>query len=141
MNGPYGNFCLQPTNAKILFVAGGSGMAPIRSMLLTMRRLGIERECQYFFGAGTPEDLYELELMQQLSKDLKHFEFIPSLSRPPEDFKGLRGLVTDALNAKLKSVENTEAYLCGSPAMIDAVCELLEGKGLSEDKIFYDKFS
>ncbi|MFN3411159.1 MAG: NADH:ubiquinone reductase (Na(+)-transporting) subunit F, partial [Exilispira sp.] len=78
INGPYGDFYLRDTDAEIIFIAGGSGMAPIKSILLDMRQRGINRKATYFFGARTSRDLFLLDLMDQLMKDMPNFKFIPA---------------------------------------------------------------
>jgi Na+-transporting NADH:ubiquinone oxidoreductase subunit F len=143
INGPYGDFHLRDTDARALFIAGGSGMAPIKSMLYDMLEKGINRECIYFFGARAVRDLFLVDEMRELEKKLPNFRFIPALSEPlPEDnWKGDTGLITDVLDRHVESGENTEAYLCGSPGMIDAAVSVLSTKGIPEDKIYYDKFA
>ena len=81
--------------------------------------------------------------MQELDKKLPNFRFIPALSEPlPEDdWKGETGLITDVLDRHIKSGVNTEAYLCGSPGMIDAAVSVLTKKGIAEENVYYDKFA
>jgi len=143
INGPYGDFHLRDTEVRALFIAGGSGMAPIKSMLYDMLEKGINRECIYFFGARSARDLFLVKEMRELEKKLPNFTFVPALSQPlPEDdWKGETGLITEVLDRHVKSGENTEAYLCGSPGMIDASVAVLTKKGIPEEKIFYDKFA
>jgi Na+-transporting NADH:ubiquinone oxidoreductase subunit F len=143
INGPYGEFYLRDTNADIVFIAGGSGMAPIKSMLLDMAEKGIDRKATYFFGARTTQDLFLLDEMRELEKRLPRFKFVPALSAPSEkdDWTGESGLITEVLDRHLKDGNNLEAYLCGSPGMIDASVGVLTKKGLPEELIFYDKFA
>ena len=112
-------------------------------MLYDMLEKGINRECIYFFGARAARDLFLVEEMRELEKKLPSFKFIPALSQPlPEDnWKGESGLITEVLDRHIKSGENTEAYLCGSPGMIDASVAVLTKKGIPEEKIYYDKFA
>ena len=74
---------------------------------------------------------------------LPNFNFIPALSAPaPEDgWDGETGLITEVLDRYLPSGDNLEAYLCGSPGMIDACINVLSKKGMPEELIFYDKFA
>jgi Na+-transporting NADH:ubiquinone oxidoreductase subunit F len=143
INGPYGEFFLQDSERDIVFIAGGSGMAPIKSMLHDMVEKGIDRKAAYFFGAVSRRDLFLVEEMRELEKKLPNFTYIPALSGPkPEDrWKGDTGLITEVLDRHLESVDNLEAYLCGSPGMIDASVAVLKSKGLPEELIFYDKFA
>ena len=143
INGPYGDFFLRESEADIVFIAGGSGMAPIKSILLDMVEKGIDRKATYFFGARTTKDLFLVDEMRELEKRLPRFTFVPALSAPTEEDKwqGETGLITEVLDRHLKDGNNLEAYLCGSPGMIDASVGVLAKKGLPEELIFYDKFA
>lgn len=143
INGPYGEFFLRDTDADIIFIAGGSGMAPIKSMLLKMAEENNPRKAMYFFGARSRRDLFLVEEMKALEEKLPDFTFIPALSQPkPEDhWEGESGLITDIVERRVESGENKEAYLCGSPGMIDACVKVLKKMGVPEEKIYYDKFA
>lgn len=143
MNGPYGSFGLRPTDREIICVAGGSGMAPIQAMLLEMARVRNPRPCRYFFGAKAKRDLFLVERMRELERVLPNFRFIPALSAPApgDEWEGETGLITDVVGRHLQDASNAEAYLCGSPLMIDACLPVLRGKGMLEENIFFDKFS
>jgi len=142
-NGPYGDFYLRDTERDVVCIAGGSGMAPIKSILLDMVEKGINRKVRYFFGAVTKRDLFLVDEMKELEGKLPDFKYIPALSGPlPEDdWNGETGLITDVLDRHLDSGDNLEAYLCGSPGMIDACVKVLTANGVPEELIFYDKFA
>lgn len=142
MNGPYGRFRLTETDAPIVFIAGGSGMAPIKCMLHQMTNTENKRNATYFFGANQPRDLFQLDLMKKFEKQLPDFHFVPSLYEPGDydKIEYEKGLVTDAVRKRLKNAGQCEAYLCGSPGMIEAVIKVLPELGTAEDNIFYDKF-
>lgn len=142
-SGPYGEFRLSDTDAPIIFIAGGSGMAPIWSMLRHMKEETIRRKATYFFGAVTQRDLFFLDELYQLQRELPDFTFIPALSGEPEDsdWKGERGLITEVVERYYPDSSQHEAYLCGSPGMIDASIKVLIRGGTPEDRIFYDKFA
>jgi Na+-transporting NADH:ubiquinone oxidoreductase subunit F len=142
-NGPYGEFFLRDTDRNIVFIAGGSGMAPVKAILGDMVSKGINRKAQYFFGAVSKRDLFLVDEMKSLEKSLPNFKYIPALSGPaPEDnWEGETGLITEVLDRYLESGENLEAYLCGSPGMIDACVNVLSKNGVPEELIFYDKFA
>ncbi|OQA00762.1 MAG: Na(+)-translocating NADH-quinone reductase subunit F [Planctomycetes bacterium ADurb.Bin401] len=142
LNGPYGLFRLTDTDAPIVFIAGGSGMAPIKCMLHHMKNTNNKRKATYYFGANKLKDLCCVDLMHQFEKELANFRFVPSVAatEPGETWAGVKGLVTNAINDDLQDASNSEAYLCGSPGMIDAVIKLLRQKGIDEKNIFYDKF-
>ena len=143
VNGPYGDFHLRDTERDIICIAGGSGMAPIKSILHHMVNTNNARRTMYFFGARSARDLFLVDEMKGLEKRLPHFEFIPALSDPrPEDrWDGETGLITEVVDRRVGDLSHAEAYLCGSPLMIDACIEVLRRKGLAEDRIHYDKFA
>jgi Na+-transporting NADH:ubiquinone oxidoreductase subunit F len=143
LSGPYGEFGLHPTDAPVLFIAGGSGMAPIWSILRDMKEKGIDREAKYFFGAQTQRDLFFIEELKAIENNLPRFRFIPALSNEPADsgWQGERGLITDVVARHVPDASAHEAYLCGSPGMIDACVKVLTSKGLPKDKIYFDKFA
>lgn len=142
LNGPYGRFRLTDTDAPIVFIAGGSGMAPIKCMLYHMKNTANKRKAVYYFGANKVRDLCCLDLMHQFESELADFRFVPIVAAPDaeETWDGQKGLVTEAVKRNLKNASRCEAYLCGSPGMIDAAIKVLKEIGLGEDKIFYDKF-
>lgn len=143
LNGPYGSFGLRPTDREIICVAGGSGMAPIKAILLEMERTKNPRPCRYFFGARARRDLFLTGRMRELETNLPNFRFIPALSAPgPEDaWEGETGLITEVVSRHVADASQAEAYLCGSPLMIDACIQVLLAKGMPESNIFFDKFS
>jgi Na+-transporting NADH:ubiquinone oxidoreductase subunit F len=143
INGPYGEFHLSETGSEMVFIAGGSGMAPIKAMLYDMLERHIDRKTTYFFGARSMRDLFLVEEMRELEKKLKGFTFVPALSEPQngDNWKGETGLITQVLDRHLASGDSMEAYLCGSPGMIDASIKVLNTKGIPNERIFYDKFA
>lgn len=143
VNGPYGDFFLRDTDREIICIAGGSGMAPIKSILMDMANKGSTRKARYFFGARSKRDLFLVEEMRELEGKLKDFTFIPALSMPEEEdaWEGEVGLITDVVGKHVTDGSNCEAYLCGSPGMIDACVKVLTDKGVPEDRIYFDKFA
>lgn len=142
LSGPYGDFCISNTNAPMLMIAGGSGMAPLYSMLQHMRINKINRPVHYFFGALTKKDLFLTDELYTLEKDLPQFKFYPALSCEPDTscWNGDCGLITDVVKRHIPDCTGFEAYLCGSPGMINACIKVLTESGIGEDRIFYDKF-
>jgi len=142
ITGPYGEFHLSDTQAPMVFVAGGSGMAPFVSILWHMKNTASKREAVYFFGGNSVRDLCLSEQMEQFCRALPNFTFVPVVAKPePEsDWKGQAGLVTEAVSRHYKDLSGHEGYLCGSPGMIDAAIAVFEGLGMTAGKIYYDKF-
>ena len=143
MNGPYGDFRLSETEAPMVFIAGGSGIAPIKCMLYEMKNTNNQRKSMFCFGANKVKELCLGDLMGQFESELADFTYIPVVAAPEDDenWDGEKGLVTHAVERNLKNAEDYEAYLCGSPGMIDATVEVLKKMGVTEDRIFYDKFA
>lgn len=143
IDGPFGDFYLREDSKKdIICIAGGSGMAPIKSILYKLKQQGMPRKVKYFFGARTQNDLFLTEELMQLSKDYPNFEYIPALSHADDDkdWKGEKGWITDVVRNIAGDLSNSEAYLCGSPGMIDACIKVLKELNMSEDDILFDKF-
>jgi len=144
VRGPYGVFILRErSDADIVFVGGGAGMAPIRSLLNSMAERGIQRRVTYYYGARSRRDLFHLDELQGLAGRLPDFRFVPALSEPDpdDDWDGDTGLITEVLDRHEGDLSGCEAYLCGPPPMIDAGIDMLMAKGLGEARIFYDKFT
>ncbi len=142
-NGPYGEFRLSGSEAPMIWIAGGSGMAPFWSIVRHMKARGIARPCTYYFGAVQKRDLFLLEELNALAQELEWFRFVPALSAPSEedDWNGETGLITEAVDRGEDDASGKEAYLCGSGGMIDAAVRVLKAKGVPEERIFYDKFT
>jgi Na+-transporting NADH:ubiquinone oxidoreductase subunit F len=143
LNGPYGEFYLRDSGRDVICVAGGSGMAPIKAILLDMAERKSPRKTVYFFGARARKDLFLLDEMKALEGRLPAFAFVPALSAPePADaWTGEAGLITEVLERRLGDSREAEAYLCGNPFMIDACIKVLGKKGVPADRIYFDKFS
>lgn len=142
ISGPYGEFYLRGQAKELIMIAGGSGLAPIRSIILDVLERDLDLTMHFFFGAVKKRDLYYLDEMAELAKDNDRFNFISALSDPdPEDeWDGETGLITEVVDRHVKDGDDKEAYLCGSPGMINACLDVLGKKGISDENIFYDKF-
>ena len=149
--GPFGDFYVRDTNAAMICVAGGSGMAPFKSIFKHMIETGEinDRDVWYFFGAVKARDMYYIDWLRELEKKYERFHFIPALSDPdPGDkWDGETGLITEVLDSYLKTkiksanTKDREGYLCGSPGMLDACIEVMKSNDMSEEHIFFDKFA
>lgn len=145
LHGPQGSFWLRPAEAPVLCIAGGSGMAPILSILGDMLSKRIERPVAFFFGARQTRDLYCLQQLESIRQQWPcEFRFVPVLSEEPEpsDWTGARGMVTEFLGREYAGfdIALSHAYLCGPPPMIDAALAELQVCGLSTEHTYYDKF-
>jgi p-cymene monooxygenase electron transfer component len=146
MDAPHGTFHLRPGDAPMLCIAGGSGLAPLISVLEDMRMHRVRRPCTLLFGARTQDDLYALDAIRQIGNAWPAaFEFLPVLSQEPADsgWSGARGMVTDHIAGArvMTDAPAIEGYLCGPPPMIDAAIDRLAALGVPLQRIFYDKFT
>ena len=143
VNGPYGDFRLSDTDMPIIFIAGGSGMAPVKCILHYMENTGCTRPAVFYFGANQVRDLFLLERMREFEKSPADYRFVPVVAGPEQgaEWNGEIGLVTEAVQRGVKNATEAEAYLCGSPGMIDAAIKVLNDLGMPDERIFYDKFT
>src|SRR5829696_1107579 len=142
---PFGMFTMrEKSEGDIIFVGGGSGMAPILSLLRHMAEKGIERRATFYYGARTKRDLFYLDEIQELGEQLPgDFRFVPALSESEDDdeWDGEEGLITDVIHRLEDDLNGMEAYMAGPPPMIDAALPVLTQLGVNEDDIYYDKFT
>ncbi|MEM7152388.1 MAG: fatty acid desaturase [Myxococcota bacterium] len=137
-----GQFYLRDGEGPLLFVAGGSGLAPVLAILEEAAARGVERPVVLLFGAREQRDLYALDRIHRVADRWRgSFTFVPVLSQVPEGdgWDGARGMVTDLIPALADA--NTQAYLCGPPAMVDAGVERLSELGVGPRSIFFDRFT
>lgn len=121
--GPLGAFFLREDSDKpVVFVAGGTGFAPIKAILEAAFQKGSERPMVLYWGGRRPQDLYMRELAEQWAKAHANFRFVPVVSEalPEDDWQGRTGLVHQAVMADLPDLSGHEVYACGTPAMVEA---------------------
>ena len=143
LNGAYGDFFLQEDSQReMICIAGGSGLAPIKSILHRMEEKGMQRKVTFFFGCVKKRDLYYVDEMKAFEKTIADFKFVPALSdaQAEDNWTGETGLITEVVDRYIEDGSEMEAYLCGSPGMIDACIRVLREKGMPEGRIFFDKF-
>jgi NAD(P)H-flavin reductase/ferredoxin len=139
--GPLGQLKVRLSYRSILTIAGGSGMAPILSMLTDLAERGNERPVTFLFGARRERDLYLQNRVESIRQRMPSLETIFSLSdEQPQSWRGETGLVTDALARRMPILRNFDAYLCGPPGMIEAAVPLLIERGVRERNIYFDAF-
>ena len=142
IDGPAGDFWLRPSDAPILLVAGGSGLAPVLALLKDAVAHGVSRPVALLFGAREERDLYALDEIQEIARQWRGpFKVIPVLSAAAADasWRGERGLVIDKIPMVLAA--GTHAYLCGPPPMIDSAVALLKLHGVPAEYIHADRFT
>jgi propane monooxygenase reductase subunit len=144
VTGPYGTFTLKASSdRRLVFAAGGAGMAPMLALLRQLAESGSEREVTFYYGARTESDLISLEEIEQLRGRLPQLEFVSCLSDTwPEGWHPARtGFVHDVVGGHEDALADCDVYLCGPPPMIDAALELLESRDVPREQIHYDKFT
>ncbi|MGH7723905.1 MAG: ferredoxin--NADP reductase [Candidatus Eiseniibacteriota bacterium] len=142
--GPYGAFVVRDDALPhLLFVGTGTGIAPLRSMILDLENRGLGgRRITLFFGARYVDDLmYHEEFLAMAEKHANTFVYHPSISRPEgSNWPGESGRVTAVIPKLLPNVEGTTAYLCGSKEMLKDVTEILVGMGMDKKQIKREQF-
>lgn len=129
--GPAGSFYLKDDGSRdLLFVATGTGIAPIRSMILAQLERGTPQTLTLLWGLRSQRDLYYQEALQSLAGQYPRFSFVTTLSQPEAEWTGATGRVTALLQDRITSVRNLAVYLCGNGGMIREVTALLQGQGL-----------
>lgn len=144
LEGPMGSFVLhEPSEKPLIFVAGATGFAPVKSLLEQAFRLGIERPLHFYWGVRRPRDLYLLDLPRGWEREHPNFRFVPVASEPlPEDeWKGRTGFVHEAILADFPDLHGFSVYACGSVRMVQAARPAFVAQGLHEDACYSDAFT
>lgn len=158
ISGPYGEFFINPSDAEMLYVGGGAGMAPMRSHLYELfKTLRTGRKVTYWYGGRSREELFYIHYFRDLEKEFPNFKFFLVLSEPlPEDnwvakkdindpngdgFIGfVHQAVIDQYLSKHDSPEDIEFYFCGPPMMNKAVVKMCEDWGVPKENVRFDDF-
>jgi Na+-transporting NADH:ubiquinone oxidoreductase subunit F len=157
ISGPYGEFFINESEAEMLYVGGGAGMAPMRSHLYHLfKTLKTGRKVTYWYGGRSKRELFYIDHFKSLERDFPNFKFYLALSEPlPEDnwkvkkdindegdgFVGfIHNCVIDNYLSKHDSPEDIELYFCGPPLMNKAVQKMGEDFGIPDENIRFDDF-
>ncbi|MGB7990310.1 MAG: 2Fe-2S iron-sulfur cluster-binding protein [Candidatus Methylophosphatis roskildensis] len=140
--GPLGDFTLRESASPILFVAGATGFAPIKSIVEDAFQRGVQRPMVLYWGVRQKQDLYMLDLAQRWQREHANFRVVPVLSAAlPEDaWSGRTGLVHEAMLADFADLTGFEVYVCGSVKMVEAAVPAFIAQGLGDDACFTDAF-
>jgi CDP-4-dehydro-6-deoxyglucose reductase len=143
--GPQGSFFLrEDTQKPIIFLASGTGFAPIKSILLHMRQKKIDRQVYFYWGGRRPKDLYMDSLCQEFASTIPRFHYIPVVSEalPDDHWTGRTGFVHHAVMADFPDLSAFQVYACGAPIVIQsAQTDFLEQCDLPEDEFYADSFT
>ena len=142
LDGPHGNFWLRDGSGPIICIAGGSGLAPLISLLQDAARRRVRRDCILLFGGRRERDIYAAEEIEVIRNAwTASFDYWPILSEEKLD-RYRHGLVIDFVPAALEKLgPEAHGYMCGPPGMIDAGINALVANGISLDNIHYDRFT
>ncbi len=145
--GPFGEFFAKDTDAEMIFIGGGAGMAPMRSHLFDqLKRLNSKRKISFWYGARSKREMFYEDEYDQLAAENDNFEWHVALSdpQPEDDWNGLTGFIHNVLYEEyLKdhpAPEDCEYYMCGPPMMNSAVIQLLTDLGVEPENIMLDDF-
>ena len=158
VSGPYGEFFINESDAEMLYVGGGAGMAPMRSHLYHLfKTLKTGRKVTYWYGGRSKRELFYLEHFEELQKEFPNFKYYVVLSEPLEEdnwkvkkdindeqgdgFLGfVHQAVIDEYLSKHDAPEDIELYFCGPPMMNQAVQKMGEDFGIPDENIRFDDF-
>ncbi|QDV81987.1 NADH:ubiquinone reductase (Na(+)-transporting) subunit F [Planctomycetes bacterium TBK1r] len=147
ISGPYGEFFIKDTDAEMVYIGGGAGMAPLRSHIFELfKRQKTDRKVSYWYGGRSLRELFYIDHFRDIEKDFPNFKFNIALSDPlPEDnWDGYQGFIHQVLLdnylSKHPAPEDIEYYICGPPMMNQAVFRMLDDLGVEPENIAYDDF-
>ena len=157
ISGPYGEFFINESDAEMLYVGGGAGMAPMRSHLYELfRTIETGRKVTFWYGGRSKRELFYVDHFRALEKDYPNFKFYIALSEPldkdnwkvkdsldaeGDGFTGfIHQVVIDNYLSNHESPEDIEVYFCGPPLMNIAVAKMAEDFGVPPENVRFDDF-
>lgn len=147
VSGPYGEFYARDTDAEMIFVGGGAGMAPMRSHIFDqLRRIKSTRKMSFWYGARSQREMFYIEDFDMLAKENDNFVWHTALSDalPEDEWEGYTGFIHNVLFEEYikdhPAPEDCEYYLCGPPIMNSSVINMLIENGVEPENIMLDDF-
>lgn len=147
ISGPYGEFFIKDSDAEMVYIGGGAGMAPLRSHIFELfKNRRTNRKVSYWYGGRSLRELFYIDHFREIEEEFPNFKFNIALSEPqPEDnWDGYTGFIHQVLlDNYLKqhpAPEDIEYYICGPPMMNQAVFKMLDDLGVEKENIAYDDF-
>lgn len=145
--GPFGDFHIKPTQREMVYIGGGSGMAPLRAHIAHLfHTQKTSRRVSFWYGARSRQELFYEDYFKEIAANASNFHFHPALSAPlpGDNWTGHVGLIHQvALDQYLKAhpgIGGVEFYLCGPPQMIQACLKMLKLLGVADSQLAYDEF-
>ena len=142
IEGPLGQFTLQESDRPIIMLAGGTGFAPIKSLIEYSIKIKDERPVIIYWGVRKEADLYLHDLATSWTNDTHHISYIPVLSdtKNLNGWNGKTGFVHEAVLKDHADLSKFDIYACGPPPMIKAVVNTFPSQGLNRERLFSDSF-
>jgi len=140
IEGPIGQFVYRESSEPALMIAGGTGFAPLKSMLRHALERGSTREFHLYWGARTAQDVYEMALVREWVARYPQLRFTPVLSEMEASSEWRTGLVHEAVLADHPNLAPFDVYAAGPPAMVEAIRATFPSRGVSEDRLHFDSF-
>ncbi|RRO20693.1 1,6-dihydroxycyclohexa-2,4-diene-1-carboxylate dehydrogenase [Saccharopolyspora rhizosphaerae] len=138
--GPHGSFFLRETDRPVLLLAGGTGLAPILSIIRAMRACGSTRPAHLIYGVTTDDDLVEMDTVRELAADVENLTWDYCVADPGSSAPN-KGYVTTLIRDEHLHGGDVAVYLCGPPPMVEAVREHFAGDGFEPTGFYYEKFA
>lgn len=139
LSGPMGSFYLRHTVRPVLMLAGGTGLAPMLSMLETLAQRQSLRQITLLYGVTSDVDLVKTEALDAFRQKLPGFRWLPVVADAQSDCPQ-RGFVTDHLNDDMLNQGEVDIYLCGPPPMVNAITTALRERNITPEGFWYEKF-
>lgn len=142
-HGPHGHFVLKPERRDAVFIATGTGIAPLRGMIHWLLADESRHKGHKFwlvYGTRYEKDIYYREEFEQLAHQHPNFHYVITLSRPPEDWQGARGYVQEHVRQIVGERKDMEAYICGLNMMVSANRQQLKEFGWDRHQIIYERY-
>ncbi|MEA1888562.1 MAG: CDP-6-deoxy-delta-3,4-glucoseen reductase [Pseudomonadota bacterium] len=142
IQGPFGTFIMRDNNRPAILIAGGTGLAPLKSMLEKVREDGCDRPLHLYWGARAGRDLYYDRQLKKWAEELDCLSYTPVLSEPDaaDDWQGATGWVHEAVMSNFPDLAGMDIYASGPPPMIDAIKQSFPASGLEQGRLYFDSF-
>jgi Na+-transporting NADH:ubiquinone oxidoreductase subunit F len=147
ISGPYGEFFIKETDAEMVYIGGGAGMAPLRSHIFELlKERNSKRKISYWYGGRSTRELFYMDEFEELERKHPNFSMHVALSDPlpTDNWTGSKGFIHQVLHDEYlrqhPAPEDCEYYICGPPMMLQAVLTMLDSLGVEPENIAFDDF-
>lgn len=140
LTGPMGSFYLRPATRPLLFLAGGTGLAPFLSMLESLAQTGCDQPVNLIYGVTHDDDLVKLDALDAAAQRLPQFRYLTVVADDASSH-ARKGYVTRHFSPEMFNDGDVDVYLCGPPPMVDAVMRHFTQQGITPANFYYEKFA